>query len=60
MGISSFSRAESDSRSGVQTGSQTTSTSTLSTPSRSRSRAGIMSDIEATNGHQPVVRTMST
>ena len=44
----------------VQTGSQTTFTSTLSTPSRRLRRSGIALDIDATNGHQPVVRTRST
>ena len=56
----SFARADSDSRSCVQTGSQTTLTSTVSTPSSAFSRSGIAVDMFATNGHQPVVGTRST
>src|SRR4051812_29300284 len=59
-GIVSFSRADSESRSMVQTGSHTTCTSTVSTPSTDFSASGIVLDIDATNGHQPVVSTRST
>ena len=44
----------------VQTGSQTTFTSTVSTPSIAFSASGMAVDIETTNGHQPVVSTRST
>ena len=56
----SFARADSESRSGVQAGSQTTLTSTVSTPSSAISASGIAADMLATNGHQPVVGIRST
>ena len=56
----SFARADSESRSGVQAGSQTTFTSTVSTPSSASSASGMAADMLATNGHQPVVGIRST
>ena len=55
-----FARADSESRSGVQAGSHTTRTSTVSTPSSAHSASGMAADMLATNGHQPVVGIRST